>query len=1069
MGLHRLRCPRQLKKVIQKHYVKLKINMKDIYTKKIFLLCLALMFLALVANAQTLEVSGKVTSMEDGESLPGVSITVSGTSMGVVSDADGMYKISIPDGANSTLVFSFIGFRTEKVSVGGRSVIDVQLVSDVQFLSEVVVVGYGTQKKRDLTGSVASVSSKDFEGMPVRSIDQALQGRSAGVQVTSNSGAPGGGVSVRIRGATSPNNNEPLYVVDGFPVTGGLNYINPNDVESVEILKDASSAAIYGARAANGVVLITTKKGKEGTTSAALDVFYGFQEVAKRMDLLNASEFATLANEAYTNSNQIPNPDWANPSGLGEGTDWQEAIFRTAPIQSYNLSVSGGNEKTKAFLSGNFFRQDGTIIGSHFKRFTVRMNLSHDVSKWLRFGANTTLSNESGRSVFTGDAFGSVVSRALMSIPTIPVYNTDGSYGVAPVGQPLYYPASLDNPVALIEVPETGDKTRRVLGNAFMEIEPIKGLVYRMNAGADVSYYTSQSFNPTFQRGPFNNPVANAGYSTNQNAGWLFENTLSYSRTVGKHFVSAVTGVTAQKSRFEYINGSARNFPNESIQVLDGGAPNDALNPNNRSVGGSFSEYAIASYLGRLNYTFNDRYLVSATFRRDGSVRFGPNNRFAFFPAYSVGWRISEESFMSGVPIVSNLMLKGSWGKLGNDNIGNFGYLATLIPGNRQYTLNQAVAPGIIFSRIPNPQLKWESTTVTNVGFDLGLRSDQITFSAAYFIKRTDDLLINQPLPLSAGVRGNSQVLNAGSVENRGFEFDLGYRKSNGPFTWSINANLTTLKNEVISLGDAKEIFGISPTGNFNNITRSVVGQPLGSFYGFVTDGIFQTQEEIDESAQSDQNNLAPGDRRYKDIAGPPDENGNPTGPDGFITDHDRTNIGNPFPDFFYGLSFNAAYKGFDLVLFLQGVQGNEIFSVNKRQLSEIKFYNGAGVSNVSREALSRWTGPGTSNEYPRAVYNNDANNGRASDFYVEDGSFLRFKNVQLGYTFPAELMKRVSITKLRMYVSAQNLFTITKYSGFDPELGATPNGDNRQISTGIDIGTYPVSRTITFGVNLGL
>ncbi len=1009
-------------------------------------------------------ISGVVKTADTDEALPGVSIIIKGTTSGTTTNINGEYTINASSG--DVLQYSYIGYQMSEVEVGNQSTINVSLEPDLEQLEEVVVVGYGTQARREVTGAISSVKSEELEKMSVQSFDQALQGRAPGVVVTQNSGEPGGGVSVRVRGVGSFGNNEPLYVIDGFPVTvqnsgaasagfGGnqfnsLAMLNPKDIESIEVLKDASAASIYGARAANGVVLITTKRGKSGQATVNLSVDMGLQEAWRQPEFLNAAEFAELANEAYINAGETPNPEWANPGSLGEGTNWVDELFRTGLQQDYNLGIQGGNEKMQASINFNYFNQEGILIESGFDRYSFRSNLDFQLNDKIKFGTSSTLSFAEQQTFRSGNFANGLFNIGLSMLPTIPV---DGFVN----GPSLYYSTGLDNPVIRANELENFLTTIRSLNTAFMSYEILPGLTYRLNVGADLILTKSDRFDPLYDRGLANNPDADLFQRRTQSIDWLVENTLNYNKSFGDHNVDVLVGQTAQNYEFLTLDASATEFLTNDIRAISLNA-----NPERRGAGGGGTRWSLASYIGRFRYNFKDKYLFSASVRVDGSSRFGANNRFGTFPSLSAGWRVSEEDFFQ-VSWIDDLKFRASYGVLGGDRIGDFARL-TRFSANTEYTLGggaQGPVTGVSLAALGNPNLRWEESTQVDFGIDAAFFDGRVTFVADYFVKDTDGLLVPAPPPTSAGVP-NAPLVNAGLVRNRGLEVALGYRKANGDFTYDISANFATLDNEVISIGSGQPING--GTGGASDrfdITRIEPGFPVGYFFGFQTDGIYQTADEL--NGVNDFRNPQPGDLRFVDTNGR-DDNGNLTGqPDGQIDNDDRTIIGNPIPDLTYGLNVSMGYKNFDFTMFWQGVAGRDVFNVFKQQTWQIPYFNGAGVTNSVREVLNRWTGPGTSNEIPRIDYNDVNNYPFASEFYVEDGSFVRLRNLQIGYTLPQELTSKLGVQRARFYVGGQNLITITDYSGFDPEIG---DQDQSAQQSGVDNGVYPLPRIYRAGLN---
>lgn len=991
--------------------------------------------------AQTQTISGKVTA-KNGEGVPGVNIYVKdNTGIGTSSDNDGNFKLAnVPQGA--VLVFSSIGYATQEVNVGSQTSVTVSLKEDDESLNQVVVVGYGTQKRSEITGSVATIDSKEITSTPVLRVEQALQGRASGVQVTQNSGSPGSGLNVRIRGIGTVNNSDPLYVVDGIPVEG-MDFLNPGDIESISVLKDAASAAIYGSRAANGVVLITTKKGKNNQKlTTSYQMCYGVQNRIRKLDLLNASQYATLSNVMRNaDPNVTPYPEFANPAALGNGTDWQDAIFeRNAPIQNHQVSLMGGNAKSVYSLNTNFFQQDG-IIGrdkSRFNRFSFRFNSSHKINKKISVGNTLSLIHFKKRNLAENDEFGSPLMRAINMDPVTPVKNADGSYAASQYAQ-----TDIKNPVNQIAIANDVWTSNRLLGSVFGTYEIIKGLKFKTSFGLDMTYGTSNIFFQSYDLGmPHERLDVNSVVKgVNLWSNWIFENNLSYDKTFGKHGLNLVVGMSAQEFNYRNITGTRNNLATNNPDQAFLSASQDG---ENQIANGNASESALASYYGRVNYSFAGKYLFAATVRVDGSSRFGANNRYATFPSLSLGWVVSEEGFMKGQNFVNFLKLRASWGQNGNQQIANYGFTSSIANG-LNYTLgsgellNNGAAP----VTASNPDLKWETSTQTDIGLDLGFLQDRIMFSVDYYKKSTKDMLVVVPIPLHVGA--GAPFVNAGSVDNSGVELMLEYRKKEGDFKYNVGFNMAFIQNQVTSLGNGDTPISSGSYGTGNGlITRTEVGRPVVSFYGWQTDGIFQTQSEVDAHAFQNAD-TAPGDFRYKDLNG-----------DGVINDDDRTFIGNPTPNFTYGITAGASYKNFDFNMFWQGVQGNDIFNAVIR-------YD-FNTTNRLASRMEYWNGAGTSNTEPRLTIGDPNQNARISDRFVEDGSYLRLKNIQFGYTLPESVLKKINVSKVRVYISAQNLITITKYKGLDPEIGVGRTG---VLDLGIDRGFYPQARTFLTGVNI--
>ncbi|TGD82426.1 SusC/RagA family TonB-linked outer membrane protein [Hymenobacter wooponensis] len=1002
-------------------------------------------------------VSGRVTQA-NGEGLPGVTVVVKGSTQGTTTDATGNYSLNVPEG--STLVFTYLGYNRREVPVtGANTALNVSLSEDTQALKEVVVVGYGTQERQSVTGAVASVSGREIASQPVPDAAQAIQGRAAGVQVVSNSGAPGGsgGTSIRVRGITSAGNNSPLYVVDGFPLPPGddtaLNNISPNDIETIDVLKDASATAIYGLRAANGVVIITTKRGKAGTSNISLDAYVGTQQVWRKLDLLNAQEFATLNNESRTAAGEKIIPKYANPTSLGEGTNWMDEIFRNAKIQNYAISATGGGEKARYALSGTYFQQDGTIIGTNFERFTLRANGEVQLNKKLKVGNTLALTHYNERLENSpNNEFSGIIQLALQAPPTAPARNPDGSF--------YEYTAAdnygEENPITAALRPNIKHFRNRVLTTFYAELEPVSGLRFRTNVGADLVFDQQNRFYPSIQ-GSAKYTTGNASLqsSSNYNPSYLIENTATYDKLfAGKHQVTLLLGQSSQQFDNNYLGASRTGYSRNDLQVLDRGPLNSQLG----NYGGN-SRSRLASYFGRLNYEFAGKYLFSAIARYDGTSAFERGKKFGFFPGVSAGWRISEEGFLKDNSTISNLKLRVGYGRVGNPlNAGTFGYLSTINSSTgTQYVFGtgaQTTVTGAAPTRLQNPDLSWEINEQTNVGVDLGLFQNRVTAALDLYTRRSPNLIAGVPV---SAVTGTTEAVNtnAASAKNKGIDIAVttnNFVSDNSGFTWSTTLNFSAYRNEITSLGSGRPYFGQTIRGG-ETLVRYAAGVPFGSFYGYIADGLIQTQEELrtlnagSKTGFYQESGTAPGDIKFKDING-----------DGQITSADQAYFGNPNPKFTYGLNNTFTYGGFDLNVFLQGSQGNDVYNLN-RYYTEGGLY---GAANSSTLTLERWTGPGTSNNIPRAIYNDPNRNLRVSSHYLENGSYMRVKLVTLGYTLPKTLLGQFGVERIRVYGTAQNLFTFTKYKGFDPELG------NQGGSFGVDRGIYPQARTFLAGINIG-
>ena len=986
-----------------------------------------------------INVVGRVTD-NMGDAMAGVSVSIAGEKKGVTTDEKGYFSISVPE--NASLSFSYVGFKTITVSVNGKTNLQITLTPENAALNDVVVVGYGTVKKKDLTGSISSVKEEDIKSTPVVALDRALQGRVAGVAVTTNSAKPGGGTTIRIRGTGSVNaGNEPLYVIDGFP-TGNLNSINPGDIVSMEILKDASATAIYGSRGSNGVVLVTTQRGKAGQSNINFDSYYGEQSILHKIPLLNAREYAEFINEARLNGGGTAYFDGSTenrplPSSFGKGTDWQDEVFRKAPIQNYQLSFSGGEQKTKYSISGGYYDQKGIILNSYFKRYTIRANLDRDVSSRFKVGLSmqaARTSSNSSRTETDGGANGGVTNAALNYAPTFGVYNSDGTYyrDVSSLNGSL-----VDNPVGLAKEITDQFLTTRVLTNVYGEYTIIKGFTFRTSWGAD-QYNTKSSYYATRLIGLGAKVGGTASIGNASYINWLNENTLTYNKTfLNKHTLSALLGYTTQAYETQTVTANAANFNDDfdSYNNLGAGASLVA------SASG-FSEWSLISYLARINYGYDSRYLFTFTARTDGSSRFGPRNKYGFFPSGAFAWRISNEKFMKSITFLNDLKLRTSYGVTGNQEIGDYGYYSTIQSAYYAFGgLTNSV--GSVPGGIGNEGLRWEKNVQMDIGLDAGFFDDRIQLTVDYYNKKTEDLLFNVNVPQTTGY--STALQNIGKVENSGMEFAVNAQIiRQKDFSWSSAFNIAFNKNKVLTLNGNPSITTGEGSGHLqiSNTVLLAVGQPLGNFYGRKMDGIFQTQAEIDKSAQP---TAAPGDIRYKDVIA-----------DGAINDNDRVVIGNGSPSFFGGFNNTFNYKGWMLTVFVQGSYGNDILNFGRFGL-----YNLNGSNNQSKDVLNRWTATNPSKTIPRA---NSAGGQRIlSSFHIEDGSYLRVKNIMFGYNLSARVLKAIGIKTARVYMAAQNPFTITHYKGYDPEVSRF---GTTSISQGMDYGGYPSAKSFLLGLN---
>ncbi|MET3114538.1 TonB-linked SusC/RagA family outer membrane protein [Pedobacter sp. CG_S7] len=1015
--------------------------------KRITLLIAFLAMNLFVVFGQDLQVKGVVKDAQ-GEPLPGVSVKLKGTKVGTSTAINGSFVLSAP--ATGILVFQSVGFIAKEQPINNSKEITVTLASDNTNLSEIVVIGYGSVKKSDITGSVSSISSKDIKATPAASLSQAIQGRAAGVRVSQSSNAPGGGMNIRIRGGNSiQGGNEPLYVVDGYPLYNENGpSINPNDIETMEILKDASAAAIYGSRGANGVIIITTKRGKAGASKIQLETYYGTQSLLKKLDLLDASQLATMINEGLANVNQdnigrtgFPKPltyTDAQIAAFGKGTDWQDEIYSSAPIQNYQLTFTGGTDKSQYAVAGNYFDQKGIVSNSGFNRGSVRLNLDQQISSKFKLSNSLTVTNSEANSVATdGDGGGGagVIYSALFFSPTIPVYDAQGQYTLN------NRPGSIliSNPLALANERTNIDLKTRLLGNISGEYQIIDGLSFKTMFGANMAFNKTNFYLPrTVYAGLANN--GRAEVSTSRYFEWLNENTLNYKKVISKvHSFNLLVGYTFQNADYEDVRASGQNFASDILTFNNLGAAQQT----NTSGSGSY-DWSLRSYLGRLNYDLSNKYLFTFSGRFDGSSRFGDDKKYSFFPSGSVAWRISNEAFMSNVKTLSDLKIRASYGVTGNQEIGQYQSLGALQTDS--YNFGNVINIGYAPSRIANPNLKWETTAQVNIGLDVGLFKNRVTLTIDWYQKKTKDLLYNVSLPITSGY--STSLQNIGKVKNEGIEFSINTVNLNGAFQWNTNFNISYNRNEILDLG---AVTGDIPSGGasghlqLGNSGILRVGQPIGVFYGLVTDGIFQNAAEVASSAQK---TAKPGERRYKDLNG-----------DGVINSSDREILGHAQPDYTFGFTNNFSYKGFDLAVFIQGVEGNSIFNLNRFELESL-----TGNSNNSKSVLDRWTPTNPSNTIPRA--SSAGSPYQVTSRQIEDGSYIRLKNIQLGYNFSPQLLKRIKLSNAKIYISGQNLLTKTEYSGYDPEVSRFAQ-DN--LSQGTDYGSYPSSKMFLIGVNIGL
>lgn len=1058
--------------------------------------CLVLMFLSISMMAQKVPVSGTVSDQTG--PVIGASVIEKGTTNGTMTDNDGHFTLTVSKGA--VIEISSIGYKTQEITVGAQMNFTVTLSEDNEFLDEVVVVGYGSMKKSDLAGASVSMKESDLKGSIISSLDQSLQGRAAGVTAVTTSGAPGSSSSIRVRGQATINANaEPLYVIDGVIVQGGgntgadfglgdalgngkvstispLSTINPADIVSMEILKDASATAIYGAQGANGVVLITTKHGKSGEAKFSYDGMVAMSRQAVRLNMMNLREYAQYYNEMIEEGDIYEtNPYYATPSLLGKGTNWQDEIFRTAWQHQHQLSAQGGSDKVQYYVSGSYMDQQGTIIGSNFNRFSVRTNLDAQLKKWLKLGVNATyaITNDNLK---LADSNQGLIYYSLTTIPDIPVYDVNGNYS-STIREGYTSP----NPVALAMMDEILLKRKKLSGNIYAELTPIKHITWRTELGFDMGESDANRYKPMIDLGGWVRSQNSISYQKNSNYFWQLKNYLTYANQWGKHSVTAMVGQECWESRWNYLSGSNTDLPSDEVH-------NVALATGTPSISSGFGSSSMASFFTRETYNYGDRYLGTYTYRYDGSSNFGPKNRWAGFHSVALAWRFSNEKFFEPVKkVIDNGKLRLGWGQTGNSSIGSYAWGAAIT------RMPSALGMGFRPSNIPNTSIRWESQEQYNVGLDLGFFNGRLNLTVDAYYKKSDDMLMSMQLPSYMGTQGNgSSKLNApkgnyGSIENKGLEITLdAHPVQLKNFSWDSNFQISFNKNKLLSLSDTENatLVGYGQWGDV--VCVSEIGKPLYNFYGYKVEGVYKDLDDIQNSAKpakypsdgvfSRGNTVWVGDIKYKDV----DENG-------IIDERDRTDIGSPLPKFTFGWTNTFRYKNLDLSIFLNGSYGNKVMNYNSLTLTHMNStWTNQLQSVVSKRARlepidptivyadgSKWfdhidnvrvKNPGT--KIPHTSINDPNDNDRISDRYVEDGSFLRIKNITLGYTFPKALLNKAKIENLRVYVNIQNLYTFTKYTGYDPEVGASTQ-DSSGLTYGLDNGRYPSPAMYSFGLNI--
>lgn len=1070
-----------------------------------FLICLAAVMSSTALYAQQRTVTGKVLD-DTNAALPGASIVVKGTTIGTASDLSGNFSFTVPSDA-TTLVVSFIGMDTQEVPITAGP-ITITMTMAAEEVDAVVVVGYGTARKSELTGASVSVTGEQLSAAMTANLDQALQGRAAGVTAVYTSGQPGSAMSIRIRGQGSlrADASEPLYVIDGVPVQNvsqsghdiglgdrlgngsvqafsGLSGINPADILTMEILKDASATAIYGSRGANGVVLITTKGGRTGEAKFTYEGYYGLQEQVARLNVMNLREFAQYSIDwAAETAARDPRVEFQDPSILGQGTDWQNELYRVAPMMSHQVSASGGDQKIKYYVSGGYFTQDGTMIGTDFNRYSGRVNLDSDLKDWLKLGAKVMFSRTNEHLALNNSTEG-IISIAMRTTPDVPVKNPDGTWaGLLYEGAP-----SVINPIAKA-LDETNILKKNLLSaNFYTDLTFFKGLTLRTEIGGELGASNAYHFTPTYQYGSLINNTNTVRRQYNQNFFWQLKNYLTYSTELGNHDVTLMAGQEISEWRYEYLSGTSSGLSSNDIQSPGLG------DPTSMQIGSGHGSGAMASFFARANYSYGDRYYLTYTFRYDGSSNFGPKNRWAPFHAVSGSWRISQEQFMQSQDLVSDFKIRAGWGQTGNQDIGGYRWGAAInkMPSN--------LGMGFRQTNIANPYITWEKQEQINVGLDLGFIQNRINLVVDAYLKTSTAMLMDMQLPSYMGTSGNGSIRlnppmgNFGKIENRGLEFSLNTRPVVGKFTWENDLQVTLNKNKLLGLTGtpAAHIEGYGQWTDLVSLTE--IGQSLYTFYGYQVAGIFQDKDDILNSPHQKafpadgnfkRSTVWPGDLKFADLSGPDGE------PDGVIDEFDRTALGSPLPKFTFGFNNLFAYQGFELSVYISGSYGNKLMNYVGRTLTEMT----SGWSNQLSTAVDRaklapidpnktypfvnssgttinnwWddidnvrvSNPG--GEVPRAVAGDPNENTRVSDRYIEDGSYLRVKNLSLGYNIPAAAVRRLGVDNIKVYVNLQNMWTLTRYTGLDPEVGASQTNDN---VFGLDNGRYPAARVYTFGLN---
>ncbi|HLO53182.1 MAG TPA: TonB-dependent receptor [Saprospiraceae bacterium] len=1019
------------------------------------------MALSSAAVGQAIIIKGVVTE-NGGLPMIGVAISEKNTSNGTITDIDGSYSIKVSS-EKAILIFNYLGYKMQEVALNGRTSIDVLLEQDSQVLADVIVTGYRKETRTDVSTAISSIKSRDIEKLVVSGVEQALQGQAPGVSVTQVTGSPGDDIAVRIRGAGTLGNNNPLFIVDGVPTSGNINMFSVNDIQSIEVLKDGASAAIYGSRASNGVIIVTTKRGKSGKPVFSLNVSNGIQTPIRLPKLLNSREYLTIRNEAINNANTLRNP--ANQVATYDvsildtlpDVNWLDRVFANAPIQQYALSAMVGNDNSNVYISADYQNQDGIFKGQNFKKYQVRIN-GETGNKFFRIGNNLSFGHTDRKVIgSSGDGFGpgnelSAIRFALIAAPVFSGVNADGSdiNVTSELGDPTLYGDGNANPVVLINSTDWNINRSRIFGNVFAEVTPIEGLKLRTTLGGDFTFEKEKLFKERLSAAIYEPTSLNEGRVFNQTLIW--NTTASYDKAFGKHKLSGLIGTEAITNHTDYIGASANNFRRTDplFRYLSASVTEDIMNVG---ISGIATEWALVSYFGLVGYNYNNKYILSGALRNDGSSRFGPENRWGIFPSVSGAWIISNEDFLKDNNLVSELKVRASWGKLGNQEIGVYPYSSLVSTGDRVYTFGDNLVTGSSILETGNSAIKWETSTQSNIGIDVGLWRDKLTFTADFFRKVSDDVLVRVPIPQSGGST-RAPFVNAASIENKGMEFALSYRAGNKDFSYYLSPNISIVRNKVLSIAGSEPIlggFGLSD----GPLTKTEPGRPIGSFFLWEMDGLFQTMEEI-EASPFQTKDTRPGDVKFVDING-----------DNIIDDKDRSHAGNPFPDFTYGMQLGVNYKNFDMSMMLQGVQGNDVYFL----YGNFAYETQSRGFNSYADILDRWTPTNTDTNIPKVSLDDRNGNRRASTRFLYDGSYMRIRNISVGYNLKS-VIKWSGISDMRVYFTVQNAFTFTKYPGLDPEIQANANdtrglGISSDLAVGIDWGTVPAPRTYVAGFKI--